>query len=217
VPTNVPSGSTGRNPLAYLRRFARPPRPARERCELCSADLADDHEHLVEPAARRLVCACTPCAILFGHRGDAKYRRVPRRVDNLAGLALSDLQWEGFGLPIALAFFLHSTPAGRVVAVYPSPAGATESALPLDAWEEFLADNPGLRGLEPDVEALLVNRVGPARDYFRVGIDQCYRLAGILRTHWRGFSGGPTLWDEIGRFFDALRRRAGPAGEADRA
>jgi hypothetical protein len=177
---------------------------------LCSADLAEDHEHLVEPAARRLVCACTPCAILFSHRSGSKFRRVPRRVENLDGLRLSDLQWEGFGLPIALAFFLHSTPAGRVVAVYPSPAGATESALPLDAWEEFVAENPELRTLEPDVEALLVNRVGSARDHIRVGIDQCYRLAGLLRTHWQGFSGGAVLWAEIGRFFAELKRRGGP-------
>lgn len=204
MPANRP------NPLAALRRFAAP-RPARERCELCGAALADDHEHLLEPAARRLVCACTPCAILFNHRGGSRYRRVPRRVEHLAGLRLSDLQWEGFGLPIALAFFLHSTPAGRVVAVYPSPAGATESALPLDAWEEFVAENPSLRGLEPDVEALLVNRVGSARDAFRVGIDQCYRLAGIIRAHWRGFTGGPALWDEIGRFFAGLKQRAEPS------
>ena len=197
------------NPVAYLRGFARP-RPARERCELCSAELADDHEHLLESGARRLACACTACAILFSHRGGSKYRRVPRRVENPAGLRLTELQWEGFGLPIALAFFLNSSSAGRVVAVYPSPAGATESALPLDAWEEFVADNPVLGNLEPDVEALLVNRVGPARDYFRVGIDQCYQLAGIIRTRWRGFSGGTDVWTEIGRFFDNLRRRAGP-------
>jgi hypothetical protein len=177
---------------------------------LCAAELADDHEHLLEPGGRRLACACTACAILFSHRGGSKYRRVPRRVENLTGLRLTDVQWEGFGLPIALAFFLNSSAAGRAVAVYPSPAGATESALPLDAWEEFVADNPALANLEPDVEAVLVNRVGSARDHFRVGVDQCYRLAGLIRTHWRGFSGGPDLWAEIARFFEDLRRRAGP-------
>lgn len=144
------------NPPAFIRRYARP-RPAHERFELCSAPLAEEHEHLCEPAARRLLCACTPCAVLFGHRGDLKYRRVPRDVQNLRDFRLSDLQWEGFGLPVAPAFFLHSTPAGRVVAVYPSPAGTTESLLPVDAWEELLDENPQLRRLEPDVEALLVN------------------------------------------------------------
>ena len=43
--------------LASLRRFVRP-RAARERCELCGAALAAEHPHLVEPATRRLVCAC---------------------------------------------------------------------------------------------------------------------------------------------------------------
>src|SRR5262249_28192005 len=104
-----------------------------------------------------------------------------------------------------------------VVAVYPSPAGATESALPLEAWDELVAENPGLANLEPDVEALLVNRVGAARDYFRVGIDQCYRLAGIIRTRWSGFSGGTAVWDEIGRFFEELKRRSGPAEETAHA
>lgn len=214
------------NPLGFIRRYARP-RPAHERCELCSAPLAAEHEHLLEPAARRLVCACTPCAVLFGHRGDAKFRRVPRRVEHLRDLRLTDVQWEGFGLPVALAFFAHSTPAGRVVAAYPSPAGATESLLPLDAWEELLEENPGLRDLEPDVEALLVDRAvaaraplrgGPPRGLpqspscFRVGIDQCYRLVGIVRTHWQGFSGGDAVWAEIDRFFAELGRRAGAAG-----
>src|SRR5262249_38143803 len=98
-----------------------------------------------------------------------------------------------------------------------SPAGATESALPLDAWAELVAENPGLADLEPDVEALLVNRVGAARDYFRVGIDQCYRLAGIIRTHSNGFSGGTPGGDEIGRFFAELKRRSGPAEETAHA
>jgi len=193
------------NPLAFIRRFARP-RPAHEQCELCSAELAEEHEHLLEPATRRILCACSPCAILFGHRGDAKFRRIPRAAESLTDFRLSDVQWEGFGLPVALAFFMHSTAAGRVVAVYPSPAGATESLLPLDTWEELVEENPTLRDLEPDVEALLVNRVGAARDYFRVGIDQCYRLAGLVRMHWRGFSGGDVVWAEIGRFFAELKR-----------
>ena len=46
--------------------------------------------------------------------------------------------------------------AGRVVAFYPGPAGATESELPLDAWDAVLAANPALGLLRPDVEALLL-------------------------------------------------------------
>ena len=171
------------------------------------------HAHLFEPSGRRLVCACEPCAILFGHRAASSYRRVPRDVRRLADFRLTDVQWEGLGLPVRLAFFLHSTPAGRVVAVYPSPAGATESPIPEEAWRDLLDENPGLRALEPDVEALLVNRVGAVRDHYRVGVDECYRLAGLLRTHWSGFSGGQAVWDEIGCFFAGLAARSG-AGHA---
>jgi hypothetical protein len=196
--------------LAALRRFARP-RAAEERCELCSAPLGPEHDHLVELTNRRLACACEPCAILFSNQGAARYRRVPRRVAFLPDIRLTDVAWEGLQLPINLAFFMHNSAAGRVVAFYPSPAGATESLVPLEAWQALADDNPVLRELEPDVEALLVNRVGTAREHYRVGIDQCYKLVGLIRIHWRGFSGGPAIWEEIARFFGGLKERSGHA------
>jgi hypothetical protein len=197
--------------IASLRRFARS-RSAQERCELCDAPLAYEHAHLVEVANRKLVCACDPCAILFSNQAAARYRRVPRDVYFLPELRLTDMAWEGLHLPINLAFFLHSTAAGRVVALYPSPAGATESAVTLDAWEALVEDNPILRDVQPDVEALLVNRLGEKAECYRVGIDECYKLVGLIRTHWKGLSGGPAVWDEIGRFFAVLKQRADPAG-----
>jgi hypothetical protein len=175
-------------------------------------ELAEEHAHLVEVASRRLRCACDACAILFSGQGAGKYRRVPRRVELLADFRLADVQWEGLNLPINLAFFLHSTPAGRVVALYPSPAGVTESLPDVGAWEALEEDNPVLRELEPDVEALLVNRLGPAPEHYRVGVDECYKLAGLIRTHWRGLSGGPAVWEEVGRFFTGLKERARTAG-----
>ncbi len=193
--------------LASLRRFVRP-RAVRERCELCDAPLADDHSHLVEVASRRLACACEACAILFSGQGALKYRRVPRRVRFLADFRMTDELWEALSIPINLAFFMQSTPAGRVVALYPSPAGATESLVTLETWESLMAENPVLRELEPDSEALLVNRTGATREYYRVGIDECYRLSGLIRIHWRGLSGGSAVWDEIGRFFAGLKERS---------
>ena len=64
--------------FAALRQFAGKKRPA-ERCELCGAEVAAGHAHLLEPLARRLVCACGACAILFNGQGTTKYKRVPRR------------------------------------------------------------------------------------------------------------------------------------------
>jgi hypothetical protein len=199
--------SSNRSALTSLRRFMRP-RPAdRSRCELCSAPLGEPHDHLVELANRRLCCACEPCAILFSNPAAPKYRRVPRRMEYLADFRLTDVGWEALQLPINLAFFLHSTVAERVVALYPSPAGATEALPPPDAWQAVVDANPGLRELEPDVEALLVNRLGMA-EYYRVGVDVCYALVGLVRTHWHGLSGGPAVWAEIGRFFANLRERS---------
>jgi hypothetical protein len=202
--------------LASLRRFVRPP-ITRERCELCAAELPEPHAHLVEIANRRLCCACEACAILFSDQAAGRFRRVPRDVKALDDLNLTDTDWAGFDLPINLAFFLYCTPLGRVVAFYPSPAGATEALPPADAWEMLLDENPVLRDIEPDVEALLVNRMDESRDYFRVGVDECYRLVGIVRTHWQGLSGGPAVWAEIDAFFARLTARSGNPGRSDHA
>ena len=177
---------------------------------MCDAELPSRHAHLIEVSGQRLTCACDACVLLLTNRSEAKYRRVPRRAEYLPDFRLTDADWEALHLPINLAFFVHSTPAGRIVALYPSPAGATESLVTLDAWHRLADDNPVLRNFEPDVEALLVNRVGIARDCYRVGIDECYKLVGVLRTHWRGLSGGPAVWGEVARFFTDLGgRRSG--------
>jgi hypothetical protein len=211
-----PHGNPTLSALAALRRFAKPRAPV-ERCELCDAPLADEHPHLVEPGERRLICACDPCALLFWYREGSKYRRVPRRVDFLPSFRLADDDWEALHLPINLAFFLHSSPAGRVVAFYPSLAGAMESLMGLEAWAELTEANPVLRELKPDVEALLVNRVGETREGYRVGVDLCYHLAGLIRLHWRGLAGGQAVWEEIARFFADLKERSRPAEGAAHA
>lgn len=200
-------GSRGITPLASLRRFVRP-RSVRERCELCNAELAADHSHLVEPSSRKLVCACEPCAVLFGNHESGRYRRVPRRNRFLPEFRMSDMAWEEFSIPINLAFFFRCTPAGRVLALYPSPAGATESQIAEESWEMLTEENPILRQFEPDVEGLLVNRVREARESYRVGIDECYKLVGVIRTNWRGISGGTAVWGEIARFFEHLKERS---------
>ena len=136
----------------------------------------------------------------------------PGALEFLSDFRLTDAQWEELHLPINLAFFFRSTRAGRVVAVYPSPAGGTESLLTLETWNQLEEENPVLRELEPDVEALLVNRVGRARDYYRVPIDACYRLVGLIRANWRGLSGGAEVWDEIRQFFAGLKQKSSRDG-----
>jgi hypothetical protein len=202
-----------------LRRFAKRRTPV-ERCDLCGVEVAPIHDHLIDPAERRLACACGACAVLFSAQAGTRYKRVPHDVIALDELTISASHWEALRLPIDLAFFYDSTPQGRVVACYPSPAGATESLLELESWEEIRGEHPALHDLQPDVQALLVNRVraGVARnDCFIVPIDQCFRLVGIIRLHWKGFTGGSAVWEEIDRFFGDLRRVARPARQGLRA
>jgi hypothetical protein len=194
--------------LFALRRLAAQREPE-ERCELCGAGIGAEHRHLLDIKAQTLVCSCRACSLLFfGGEPRARYRLVPTRVLSLPGFRLEDHQWEDLAVPVNLAFFMRSTPADRVVALYPSPAGATESQLGLEAWQQLEADNPILSQLEPDVEALLVNRVRGAGEYFIAPIDECYRLVGLVRSGWRGLSGGSEVWAAIGQFFADLKGRA---------
>ena len=197
------------NAFAALRQFARRPQNI-ERCELCSAVLASEHPHLLEPVGRKLLCACDACALLFSGRTGAKFKRVPRYVRFLTDFRMTDAQWDSLMIPISMAFFFMSSPEGRMIAMYPSPAGATESLLSLETWTEIAGDNPQLNAMEADVEALLVNRIGHARgfsapEHYILPIDECFKLVGLIRLHWKGFSGGTEVWQEIARFFEELK------------
>jgi hypothetical protein len=197
-----------------LASLVQPAAPAEtlveERCELCGGALPAQHRHVADLEKQSLLCACRACAILLGRpgAGGAHFRLVPERAVLLDRFRLSDEQWAALQLPVELAFFFRSTPARRVVALYPSPLGATESQLALDSWEEIERDNPVLRELEPDVEALLVNRAHGACEYYLCPIDRCYELVSLIRTHWRGLAGGSEVWDEIAQFFERLRAQA---------
>jgi hypothetical protein len=200
------------------RRAAREREAALEHCDMCDAPIAADHRHLLDLRAHELMCACRACAVLFdrGAAGGGHYRLVPDRRLRVEDFALDDVAWEELRLPVDLAFFVPDSAAGRVRAYYPGPMGATESLLGLDAWTALEAANPVLTTLAPDVETLLVNRAQGARHHLIVPIEDCFSLVGLIRMHWKGLTGGREVWAEIGRFFEALDRRARPAGRHDR-
>jgi hypothetical protein len=180
---------------------------ATERCDICNAPVPDDHRHLLHLQERRIVCSCEPCWAL--HSGDPEFRPAGMRTVWLQAFDCDDLMWGQFQIPIALAFFMRSTVSGGVVAFYPSPAGATESELDLDAWEELVRRNPVLEDLDPDAEALVVNRLAQPPQYAIAPIDECYRLVGLIKTRWEGISGGDALRQAVPEFFAALRERTG--------
>ena len=187
---------------------------AQEHCDLCGEPIPPEHRHLLEISTREMMCACRPCSILFDREAasEGRYRLVPDRRLFLEDFEMSDAQWDSLRIPVDMAFFFYSTPAGRVVAFYPSPMGPTESLLKLSAWEELERCNPVLGGMDRDVEALLVNRVRRARESFLVPMDECYSLVGLIRTRWRGLSGGREVWEEIERFFEELQERSKTVG-----
>jgi len=198
--------------VAGLRRFARPPSAAPARagegphCELCPLSLADDHKHLLDLEERRIVCVCLTCWSV--RSGDARYRPTGSRTVWLEGLDLSDELWAEFQIPISLAFFLRSSASGKVVGLYPSPAGATESELDLDAWDRLVAANPVLEDLDPDAEALIVNRMATPHVHAIAPLDDCYRLVGIVKATWEGITGGAEMETAVQRYFDDLRATA---------
>lgn len=192
--------------FATLRRLAKPTQqPLLERCELCNLVLPPKHRHLLELKSRQVACSCDPCALLFQNAVGGKFKLIPREARALPDFQMTDAEWENLALPIDLAFFFYSTPQEKMTAMYPSPAGPTESLLTLTSWQALVKQNPSLQTMQRDVEALLVNRSQGAREYFLAPIDACYELVGTIRMHWRGLSGGDAVWQEIEKFFAKLR------------
>jgi hypothetical protein len=197
--------------VARLRRMARgraaaaTPAAAGDgpRCDLCGGRMAEDHRHLLDVHERRILCACEPCVAM--RSGEDHLRPTATRVLILDGFRLSDELWAKFQIPIGLAFLLRSDVAGGVVALYPSPAGATECELYLDAWNELVAANPVLEQLEPEVEALVVNRLADPPVHAIVPIDRCYELVGMIKSTWEGISGGDAVQNAVDAFFRRLR------------
>ncbi len=192
------------------QRSAEAAEEQQEHCELCGAAVPAEHRHVIDVQTRQLLCACRACSLLFDRRaaGGGHFRLVGDRRLRLEAFELSDPTWERLRIPVDMAYFFNSTAAERVMAFYPSPMGATESRLEFATWQEVEQANPVLETLEPDVEALLVNRAKGVRRYWIVPVEDCYRLVALIRTRWRGFTGGKEVWQELERFFDELDRRA---------
>ncbi len=193
------------NWVATVRGFVNP-KAGVETCEFCSNPLSPQHHHLLEILTRRFFCACEGCALTL--ETNTRFRAVFPMTTRLDHFNLSDAEWESMQLPIDIVFFFLSGDSDRAVAIYPGPAGATESALSDHAWASLMAVDPSLADMTPHVEALLINRTKDARGYYRVSIDRCYALVGLIRTRWRGLSGGHEVWDDVSTFFNSLDESA---------
>lgn len=182
-----------------------------DRCEMCAGAIPAEHRHLVDVEEQRLKCVCRACSLLFSEQASVNHRYclVGDTVrGELTDFELDDALWDSLGIPVGLAFFYFDSGAGRVTAMYPSALGATTSQLPLDEWGKLAEQNPVLRSLTADTEALLVNRTRGRRDHWIVPIDRCYALVGLIRAQWKGINGGEDVWREIDGFLERLRRES---------
>lgn len=214
-----PLARSGGGATSVLERLARrgPRSRAGERCEMCAVPIEDEHGHVVDIQARGMLCVCRPCYLLFTPEGAGHdhFRAVPDRIVAL-GDAIGPQSWDRLEVPVSVAFFFHNSVLGHVVGLYPGPGGATESELPLEAWDDLLAAAPALRDMEPDVEALLVRGDGTTgTEAYLVPIDRCYDLTGRLRAVWQGIEGGNAVRDTLDTVFAELGRGAQPAEEVE--
>lgn len=196
--------------LARIRTARPPSESADERCEMCADPIADQHQHVVNVAARQLMCVCRGCYLLFTDAGATlRYRAVPDRYLSFPEFALGRTEWEALQIPVGFAFFFRNSGLGRTVAFYPGPAGACESELDMAAWAA-VSDDPRVALLTDDVEALLVRAPdsGHPPDCFLVPIDACYEFVGGLRLLWRGFDGGTQAREFIDGFFARVAERS---------
>ncbi len=200
-----------------LRRIATDRRPlpaAGERCEMCAESIADEHQHVVDVQARQLMCVCRGCYLLFTDRDAAlRYRAVPDRYISFPDFALTLPEWDALEIPVGLAFFFRNSAADRTVALYPGPAGATESELPLSDWQAFVDNHHEFADLADDVEALLIrvpDRDAAGAQCLLLPIDACYEFVGRIRLQWHGFDGGSEVRRYIEEFFAAVSARARP-------
>jgi hypothetical protein len=182
-----------------------------EHCEFCATGVPAGHGHVADLEQSSLMCACRACYLLFTQPGAglARYRSVPDRYLRDSDRVLSTAEWDELQIPVGLAFFLYRSGPGELACFYPSPAGATECALDLPAWQRLAAAHPLLGQAEPDVEAVLISQDQSAGvEYFIVPVDACYELAGRMRMLWRGFDGGTEARQSIAEFLAGVRKRA---------
>jgi hypothetical protein len=181
-----------RGALSALRRFTRAEPAADARCDLCNAAIGSEHPHLLEVAARRLVCACPGCALLFpGHEG-ARYRSVVTTLEPLTDVRLAESDWGELGVPVRFVFLCASRTHERIYATYPNPGGAAESELPRETWSSLVQRYPRLSEIEPDVAGVFLDGLTEDEPAYELSIDVFQNLMGQIavsggspRAAWR--------------------------------
>lgn len=192
-----------RSGVAALRAFTGAQARAAERCDFCGLAVGDAHAHVLDVKSGAPRCACTACALLFETPRAGGYRRIAPKAQRLPD-PFSASQWSALGIPVGLAWFYRDVAESRLRVRYPGAAGMVEAPDPGAALEAAAIAAPALADLEAGAEALLVRRTARAGECWRVSMDRCWHLAGLLRRHWRGFDGGAEAHAAMDDFFRSL-------------
>lgn len=187
------SRSTTQRVTHALRRFTLRDRQrtearesSTERCELCATPLHSTHDHLLDPHARGVFCACSACAILFPDGATTansaqRYVRMRSRVAALPQAAVTEHDLVLLGAPVRLAVLCPSTLHDALFMVYPSAAGPVESRARLETWRQLAAKQPELAAVRHDRDAVIADLRAPSRAALHVSLDVAYELLGTLR------------------------------------
>ena len=158
------------------------------------------------------MCACRGCYLLFTAEGagGGRFRAVPdryRRVPRLRAHAGAVGRAADPGERGVLLRQLDARPGRRVL---PEPGGATESLLPLDAWDELVAANPELADAASPTSRR--SSSAPTAAPARPSASSCRSTPA---TSWSASCGGcgaastagSEAHDALDAFFAGVRRR----------
>ena len=218
--TMRPQDLTRGGGFEVLRRFAKARVPV-ERCDLCGVEVAPMHDHLIDPVR-------APARLRLWRLRGALQRAGRHQVQ--AGAPARDGARRAHhqrcpvgGAPAAdrPGLLLRQHAAGAGGGVLPEPGRRHRVAAGARDLGGDPARAPGPRATcSPTFRRCSSTGSGAARRptvCYLVPIDQCFRLVGIIRMHWKGFTGGTAVWEEIDRFFADLGRMARPARQGIRA
>jgi hypothetical protein len=216
------SRSTTQRVTNALRRFtgrrerARQTRPV-EHCELCATPLHAAHDHLLDPYARGVFCACSACAVLFPDVASStakRYVRVRSRVARLPSATLSEHDMVALGAPVRLAVLCPSSLHDALFMLYPSAGGPVEARGSLKTWRAMAAQRPELEAVQHDRDAVIADLRVPARPPLHVTLDVAYELLGTLRAATRSpaFGNAPDRFAAFETRLAALQRTGGSHG-----
>ena len=193
-------------------------RPPAERCELCGRPSPPEHAHLIEPAARQLLCACdrapscSPAADADLQARSTRHhaicatsadRRAVGRADDSDRSGVLFLQQPGQP---------EWSPCIRAPPVRPNRSSISRHGTrssrdnPVFARSSPTSRRSSSTGTSDRAPRGTSGAHRP--DYYVVPIDECLQAGRPDPQSWSGLSGGTAVWERDRGFFADLKARA---------